>query len=75
MYLHPVGLFFHTTYLSLLVRVLHVVTIRQEHVTSDADDRLTEAVKKAVERLGIRLLGHVSVAGENYYGNADEEKL
>ena len=30
---------------------------------------------KAVERLGIRLLGHVSVAGENYYGNADEEKL
>ncbi|MCB6378435.1 hypothetical protein LI210_18535 [Parabacteroides distasonis] len=49
--------------------------MRQEHVTSDADDRLTEAVKKAVERLGIRLLGHVSVAGENYYGNADEEKL
>ncbi|MCM0729675.1 hypothetical protein NBH16_18385 [Parabacteroides sp. Y3-G-102] len=36
---------------------------------------MTEAVKKAVERLGIRLLGHVSVAGDNYYGNADEEKL
>lgn len=42
---------------------------------SDADDRLTEAVKKAAGTLDIRLLDHVIVAGNNYYSYADEGKL
>ena len=42
---------------------------------SGADDRLTEAVKKAAETLDIRLLDHVIVAGNNYYSYADEGKL
>ena len=42
---------------------------------SGADDRLTEAVKKAAETLDIRLLDHVIVAGNNYYSYADEGRL
>jgi len=37
---------------------------------SSADDRLTEAVKKAAETLDIRLVDHVIVAGNNYYSYA-----
>ena len=42
---------------------------------SSADDRLTEAVKKAAETLDIRLVDHVIVAGNNYYSYADEGRL
>ena len=42
---------------------------------SSADDRLTEAVKKAAETLDIRLLDHVIVAGNIYYSYADEGRL
>ena len=42
---------------------------------SGADDRLTEAVKKAAGTLDIRLSVHVIVAGNNYYSYADEGKL
>ena len=42
---------------------------------SSADDRLTEAMKKAAETLDIRLVDHVIVAGNNYYSYADEGKL
>lgn len=42
---------------------------------SGADDRLTEAVKKAAETLDIRLLDHVIVAGNSYYSYADEGRL
>ena len=42
---------------------------------SSADNRLTEAVKKAAETLDIRLVDHVIVAGNNYYSYADEGKL
>ena len=42
---------------------------------SSADDRLTEAVRKAAETLDIRLVDHVIVAGNNYYSYADEGKL
>ena len=41
---------------------------------SGADDRLTEAVKKAAGTLDIRLWDHVIVAGNNYYSYADEGK-
>ena len=42
---------------------------------SSADNRLTEAVKKAAETLDIRLVDHVIEAGNNYYSYADEGKL